>query len=397
MYRRKNDEIEEILPIFSEIGLDVSFLIPTQTAFNKGIMDATIPVRDFLTRNKLHDYETQVQGKEGKIFIPITYLFQNKVMESQASLYRPKTKKGDPRIWFYNLKKYANPYDLLGLVTDEKQIYIINLSNREILSSLLLKKSIYNHLKNIYSNTQDIANELLDKIKIIHSKGFIPTVNKGDSGIGNTLEYHLGIEANSSKNPDYKGIELKSGRRYSDTRSNLFSRVPDWENSNGMTAKKLIDKFGYWTKEDPPRFNLYCTIKARIPNPQGLYLEVDFNEEILINMSEIDDKKKYVLQWSIPLLNEALLKKHDETFWVGAESEIIDGVEHFKYNKVVHTKKPILGLFPHLIDSGVITVDYVMHLKENGSVRDHGYLFKIPKDKIHLLFGERKEYDLSKS
>ena len=58
----------------------------------------------------------------------------------------------------------------------------------------------------------DIADELLHKLVKISNKGFIRTVTSGDTGIGMTVESELGIVANSSRSPDYKGIELKSTR-----------------------------------------------------------------------------------------------------------------------------------------------------------------------------------------
>ena len=46
----------------------------------------------------------------------------------------------------------------------------------------------------------------------ISRQGFIRTMGTGDTGVGYTPKALLGIEANSKKTPDYKGIELKSSR-----------------------------------------------------------------------------------------------------------------------------------------------------------------------------------------
>lgn len=51
--------LQGYLPLFSELNLDMSFLYITETGYEKGIMDATLPVRNFLRKNNLHDYETQ--------------------------------------------------------------------------------------------------------------------------------------------------------------------------------------------------------------------------------------------------------------------------------------------------------------------------------------------------
>ena len=51
-----------------------------------------------------------------------------------------------------------------------------------------------------------------EHLREIHSKGFLPTVTRGDTGVGMTLEAHLGLPPNCNRAPDYKGIELKASR-----------------------------------------------------------------------------------------------------------------------------------------------------------------------------------------
>lgn len=392
-------DLKPFLPVFSKLGLDVEFLTPTETACNKSIMDAIAPVRDFLKRNNLHDYENQMQGTDHKIFIPAFFVTENRLIKQKASLYRPITKKGDPRIWFYGLNRYCNPGDLLGLVTDKKSIYVIDLSLESIRASLLSGEYVYHVLKRLSENERNISNELLLKIKDIHEGSFVPTIISGDTGVGMTLEHILGIPPNSSKNPDYKGIELKASRtKYKHpNRVNLFSQVPDWKSSE-YTAKELLTTYGYFRndkKTGTPRFNLYCTVRANIPNPQGLYFHVEHERDLLINKSRIHGAEKEVVQWNLETLRSNLQKKHHETFWVHAESKMIDGIEHFKYNEIVHTKKPLVSLLPSLIELGVITMDYTMHRKPSGKIRDHGYLFKIKPNDIRLLFPAPISYNLN--
>ena len=88
------------------------------------------------------------------------------------------------------------------------------------------------------------------------------------------------------------------------------------------------------------------------------------------------------------------MEKHHETFWVEAETKEIDGIEHFKYNKVTYTKNPNIELIPLLFDNGIITLDFTMHIKPNGNARDHGYLMKIDEKNLELLFPKPKEYNL---
>jgi len=48
-------------------------------------------------------------------------------------------------------------------------------------------------------------------------------------------------------------------------------------------------------------------------------------------------------------------------------------------------KSPRIKLFGHLVDDSVITMDYTLTTKPNGSHRNYGYLFKINHDDIGLL------------
>ncbi len=137
---------------------------------------------------------------------------------------------------------------------------------------------------------------------------------------------------------------------------------------------------------------LYCTIYALKPNPQGLYLDIDDNESTLKVMHTNDGE---VVEWNLEHLKELLLNKHGETFWVEAESKFIDDVEHFQYNKIIHTRQPHVNFITSLIMSNIITLDFGMHIKPNGSPYWRLFALKIHKDNLNMLFPEPKEYDLS--
>ena len=404
MLKMSDTPIRKFLPYFANNGLRVAFLVPTPTGYGKSIMDATIPLREMLRDTNVHNYDIQKQGPEAKVLLETYFLTPNEMIKTEASVYRPITKQGDPRIWFYNLKRYCKPYNLLAILVNKGKIYVINLSNDKIVESMN-NGFIFTLIQSFVEDENAIAKELLKKIQEIHNRGFLPSITVGDPGVGDTLEDALGISRNPSKLPDYKGIELKASRTSTykkpktSNRVNLFTQVPDWKNSKGMNRVKLLDTYGYWTvsKDGSSRFDLNCTLKANTPNAQGLFLAVDMANDLLINYYSKDDViKRYVAQWSFALLKQRLLEKHRETFWVKATSKMENGIEYFRYDKIVHTKNPNASLFPQLIEEGIITVDYIMHKKENGTVRDHGFPFKIfPKD-IELLFPEPKTYDLLK-
>ncbi|WP_317853739.1 MvaI/BcnI family restriction endonuclease [Chakrabartyella piscis] len=397
MLSMSDKNLESVLDIFSSRGLDVSFLVPTITGYKKSIMDAIAPLRNFLEIKGIHNFFEQEQGPEHKVMCPTFLVSSEQKIETHTSLYRPLTKQGDPRIWVNGIKKYCKPNNLLAFVASEGKLYVFNLSDEDVIRSIENKMFVADVLNSLAEEDSKIANELLGKLKIIHQLGFVESVTHGDTGVGMTCESLLGIEPNASKQPDYKGIEIKCSRKKQGqpNRVNLYTQVPDWKNSNGMTAHTLITKYGYWSEDrGSRRFNLYCTVEANRPNPQGLFFRVDVEKDLLINYCRKDGVDEYVAQWSLKLLRDRLLEKHKETFWVKATSKIEDDKEFFRYDSVVHTKKPTASILGHLFDSGIITMDYTMHIKDNGKVRDHGYIFKIKPKHINMLFPEPAEYIL---
>ena len=387
--------IEDVLPLFSDKGVDVALLVPTDTGIEKSIMDATTPVRQFLQRNHIHNYDEQEQGQDSKVLFPAFFVNAGGLVETTTSLYRPVTKNGDPRIWFGGLKRYCSPKNLLGVVTNGKALFVFNLSNPAIVNSVIFGGIASVVLNDISSLTNAISNELLEKLRVIHGMGFVETVTRGDTGIGMTLESLLGIPPNPDKAPDYKGIEIKSSRKKArnQNRVNLFSQVPNWKESAIKTAQELLKTYGYVRDR---RLQLYCTVAASRPNSQGLFFEVDENKDVLHNKSVRPDNRQIqdVVLWEIESLRAQLDEKHRETFWVKADAEFVGGTERFRYDLVVHTRKPNSHLFGALLDQSIITMDYTLSQKET-RVRDHGYLFKIRPENVGLLFPAPVNYQLS--
>lgn len=391
--------IEQFLPVFAETGVPVAFLVPTPTGFGKSIMDATAPFRDLLLNANVHDYGRQLQGQENKEVVN-TYIVQyDSLYQTATSLYRPETKKGDPRIWVYNLKTFCQPCNLLALIVIEKDIYVFNLSDKRIASSLFDKGYCYSILEEAVHKKNLVSEELLNRLRLIHNQGFLPSITPGDPGVGDTLEHALGIERNNSKAPDYKGIELKTtrltrnGGKRTTTRSTLFTRVPD----EGMSYREIVDAYG---KVQVPRgstiarLQLYETLMCARANAYDLLLYVDVNNDKLNILHQEERIRKYVSAWYLDNLRKALLLKHHETFWIKAQSETRNGKEYFRYDKVLHTKNPNASLLAPLFEASKITVDLAAHYKPDGKWRDHGVLFKMMPGDLPLLMGEPKEYIL---
>jgi len=397
-----NTPIEDGLLIFADSGVDVAFLVPTPTGYNKSIMDATSPVRNLLKNAGIHDFDAQRQGPDHKVFVTTYLVGPNEQRKTKTSLYRPITKDGDPRIWIYGLQKYCSPCDLLALVASDSNIYVFNLSRDDVRASFSNGGTCSRVITKIANKKNSVANELLERLRVIHRCGFIRSITPGDPGVGDTLEHELGISRNNSKSPDYKGIELKTtrltrnGRRRARTRSNLFSRVPD----GGMTYRQIVDAYGKQqvprnSKDGIPRFQLYETFSCLRVNGYDLTLDVEYDSSRLSMMHQREDGSlEYVSSWSFKGLEDALMLKHRETFWIEAVSENRGGVEYFRYDKVRHTKSPNASLMAPLFETGKITLDLAAHYKPDGTYRDHGVLFKMQPSDLELLLGKAIEYTL---
>jgi len=390
---RKLTEIENAkLALLTKNQVSITLIEPTVTGLKKSIMDATGSVRSFLKSENIHDYDLQNQGPASKVLLPAVIHTGYRIVKSNASLYRPLTKNGDPRIWFYGLTKFADPNDLVAIVNFEDELQVFNLSKLDVES--LINSSIQNPFQDlinaIRSNENKVAFELLAMLKKIACAGPIPSMIDADTSVGRTLETALGIDINSSKQPDYKGIELKSFRNSRTNRKNLFAQVPDWKLSKFKSSTEILDNFGYEREED---FKLYCTVSAITRNSQGLNLRIDNDIKQLIENSEKPEIGDFVV-WTLDKLHNRLKSKHKETFWVEAESTRINDREYFQYKLVEHTKKPIISQFDLLIEQGIITRDHLIKRNSKGKVVEKGPLFKIKPKGIELLFPPSDSYNL---
>lgn len=371
----------------ASLGVEFSVFEPTITGLKKSILDATQTVRTHFELEGFHNYALQQQGPEYKKIKNSILLLDDKQIKSKVSLYRPMTKSGDPRMWFRSLSTLASAQDIISIIIHDDTAYLINLCTTNLAESIKNEKSIIgNFLNNYLILESSTADELLYKIKEL-SKSKIKSLKKGDTSIGYTIEKYLGIEANSSKEPDYKGIEIKSGRG-NRTRTTLFAQVADWLLSPCKRSAEILNKYGY---ERDDELRLYCTLSTQRGNSQGLRFVYDESNDLL---QEWHNNQELVAVWPGSLLRSRLKEKHSETFWIEAESQMIDGEEYFYLISITHTKSPILSQLMPLIASGVVTMDHLIKKNKKGRVSEKGPLFKINKRDLDLLFPKPIKYIL---
>jgi hypothetical protein len=403
MLNRSDTDIKEVVSYLAGFSVEGGYLVPTPTGLEKGIIDAHESLRKFLNEQNFHDFLSQGQGNENKTLKKGFILKNSEWVETVVSLYRPTTKSGDPRLWIYGLNKYVKAWNLVALVVYEDALYVFNASDSGVKEEFKNSHSTLSKLLNSIANLQSETEiELLDLLREISKRGFVPSTTNADSGVGDTLEAMLGIHRNSNKAPDYKGIEIKSSRLNSRTgrqenRSTLFSKIPDWELSRLKSARELLDNYGY-ISTSTGRHALQVTLKNS-PNAQGLYLKYNDQTSLVENHFKKGIDTSEVVVWKIGELESALREKHRNTFWIKAQTKEIAGIEHFHYVQVISTSSPLVSNFSQLVDLGSIQMDFTISekVKVDGGlkVRDHGYLWKIAPEDMGLLFPPPKMIDLS--
>ena len=377
----------------------------TATGLKKSILDATTPMRTYFKENNVHDYALQNKGQDNKVIIKTYILTEYKEIETQTSLYRPETKDGDPRLWIYRLKETTEADDIHAIIAPTPtSLFVINLTKVDIVKCC--ESSLVNPIQDLisvfYHSSNLISNELLAILRSYENQ-WIDTDLRADTAIGRQVEALLGIEMNASKLPDYKGIELKSFRSQRPSiKKNLFCKVPDWELSHLKSGAEIVDKYGYMSGGIKSyRNTLYC----KAPNSQNLRLNMNYPDDLLeIEEDKIIGENQFkkiadVAVWRLQTLHECLLTKHHETFWIEVDTRIGDqGQEQFMFNKIEHTRNPIVSQFDILLEQSMITVDLLLGRPkvdlETGKPKKGGdaVSFKIKKSAAGLLFPDSTIY-----
>ena len=377
----------------------------TATGLKKSILDATTPMRTYFKENNVHDYELQAQGPENKITKKTYILTGVKVIESTTSMYRPVTKDGDPRLWVYRLKETTEADDIHAIIAQNPdELYVINLTKVDI--PRFCETDIENPIRDLVKGLSDYADIVSEELlyRLLEFKGvWIDTNLRADTAIGRQVEALLGIDMNASREPDYKGIELKSFRsQRPNIKKNLFCKVPDWDISYLKSGAEIVEKYGYLSGGVKSyRNTLYC----KAPNSQSLRLNMNYPDNLL----EIEEDRKIaedvykkiadVAVWRLQTLHQCLLQKHHETFWIEVDSRLGEqGQEQFRFNKIEHTRNPNVSQFDILLEQSMITVDLLLGRPKvdlaTGKPKKGGdaVSFKIKKSAAGLLFPQSKFY-----
>lgn len=375
-------------------GCSSALLFVTATALDKGILDATEPMRHLLKAAGIHDYHAQGQGPANKVIKQAVVLSDTSNSQTKVSLYRPITKKGDPRFWFGDFTKFASADEVCAVFVQSGTIHLLNLTRSQAADALArrIETPVSSFLRDAGASANANANELLQLLTAIAAAGPLKAVCAGDTAVGRSIEEALGIRINSSRKPDFKGIELKSGRSTivsKETRATLFACVPDWSLSALKSSRAILKRFGYEREGD---FQLYCSVTTQRTNSQGLRLRVEDAAAWLREFYAREPVEEACI-WKLDKLHSRLAEKHHETFWVKAKSIQRSGSEWFELHSVTHTTRPSAEQFDRLLLDGTVTLDHIIKRTPSGGAHERGPLFKVARQRLPELFlGEPRHY-----
>lgn len=235
-------------------------------------------------------------------------------------------------------------------------------------------------------------NELKNKLKIISSKGYIPTLRAGDTGVGQTLEQELGLTENNDSAPDLGSLgELKARRSKQNSLISLVSinRCIEW----GSRCGCLYDAITYFGKERTDGefvLNLSLNFKGKteIVNEERGFTAKIWGNKIRFYGTE---------QWMSPGyffsidLNKAyeLYENKFESGLISVDADTMGTGVHEKFHYKSAYRYSFLNVqrLVNLVKNGLIKIDFRCRTRGGlgGGVRDRGTVLRIyPKDVGHL-------------
>jgi len=251
---------------------------------------------------------------------------------------------------------------------------------------------------------------LIDALKEIKSRGWIPNARPGNAGgVGNTLEDLLGIEENNLPIPNASEWELKCQRAETSALTTLFHMEPS-PRALKCVPNILLPKYGWkhelaGTKYPPDEMSFRQTIHGRERSDRGFMVEIDKNNrKVLISFdaSKVDPRHSEWLDsvkkrvglgelnpqpyWGFADLEHKAGTKLLNTFYVQAEVRKEGGKEFFYYNRILILRGFSIDNFIQALVEGNVLVDFDARTGHN-----HGTKFRLRQNARPKLYSDIQE------
>jgi hypothetical protein len=243
----------------------------------------------------------------------------------------------------------------------------------------LLKLIVLDHLDRTPLPSVEPYEILEAKLRDISDRE-IEVTSTGSGRYGLAIEEALGIPQNSSKAPDFMGIELKT--KSDKSLQTLFSRTP----SKFLAGKNKADFFDLYAYQDNKRNRraLYTSFCSR-EDTLGFSLSVD-------NLTvSVLHKGRPVVEYEGDRLEAALLSKHSQTAFI----EVAPSKGKVRIKSAIYCRSPSVIRFMELIAEELVYLDFTMSESTPGRMKDHGFLWRIRPEAISKLYLHSEDMKLA--
>jgi hypothetical protein len=214
----------------------------------------------------------------------------------------------------------------------------------------------------------------IERFQEIKQKGFVPSLRRGPTGVGYTLETLIGISENNLVSPDLGTLELKAHRVKTNSLITLFTfNRKAWQ----IPPLTAIKKYG--SQDASGRLGMYYTLGLK-PNSAGLFVHVT-DENVTVR--HIDGT--IIAVWNLQQLTQRFVEKIPALMFVSAFSEERDGLEYFHYYRAQLLEETTSDVLLNQFKQENIVLDLRLHDKGT-SARNHGTGFRVNENHLPLLF-----------
>ena len=241
---------------------------------------------------------------------------------------------------------------------------------------------------------EETIKSLIEKFEKIKNKGWIKSVQRGNGGIGRTLEEELGIENNQFELPDYFDIELKVKKKDGIHKNITLFSISPITNDTESTISKIQRKYGYRDPNNPEykRLQKWFEYKTIKPTDDYHFFKLDMNEKyIYINVLNKDFKIiDTILGWEISEIEKKLERKLQNLALIEAERLWKNNQVYYKYTNMKIYKLKNIETFFELFKKRKIRIAFKIGVYKTGEKKgkacDHGTSFEIHKNNIEKLY-----------
>lgn len=246
---------------------------------------------------------------------------------------------------------------------------------------------------------------LIQELKRISEAGWIPNARAGNhGGIGNTLEDLLGIEENNLPIPNAAEWELKAQRANTTSLTTLFHMEPS-PRAIRFVPQVLLPKYGWKHQSAGERYpetemSFRQTIHGLKRSDRGFMVKIDRTDrKILISFDHTAVAEKHSEWLSTVSLSAGLNELEPQPYWgfddlaskagtkllncfhVQAEVKRQQGVEFYRYSKLMMLQKFNFEGFLDQLQNGNVLVDFDARTGHN-----HGSKFRMRQNCLPYLY-----------